>query len=66
MLQHCNEDLDRSSKLLPNLTNEHVYLNCYSKVTVKFIVPVLNETTPKIPKTFGTIETSKKPNIAKS
>ena len=35
-----------------------MYLNCYSKVTVKFAVPVLNETTAKIPKTFGTTETS--------
>ena len=49
---------DRSLKLLPDLTNQHVYLNCYSKVTVKFAVPVLNETTAKIPKTFGTTETS--------
>ena len=58
ILQHYNEDLDRSSKSLPNLTNDRVYLNCYSKVTVKFVVPVLNETTAKIPKTFGTTETS--------
>ena len=49
---------DRSLKLLPDLTNQYVYLNCYSKVTVKFAVPVLNETTAKIPKTFGTTETS--------
>ena len=35
-----------------------MYLNCYSKVTVKFPVPVLNETTAKIPETFGTTETS--------
>ena len=35
-----------------------MYLNCYSKVTVKFAVPVLNETTAKIPKTFGMTETS--------
>ena len=27
ILQHYNKDLDRSSKLLPNLTNEHVYLD---------------------------------------
>ena len=58
LLQHYNEGLDRSSKLLPNLTNEHAYFNCYSKVTVKFVVPVLNETKAKIPKTFGTTETS--------
>ena len=36
-----------------------MYLNCYSKVTVKFAIPVLNETTVKITKTFGTTETSK-------
>ena len=35
-----------------------MYLNCYSKVTVKFVVPVLNETAAKIPKTFRTTETS--------
>ena len=46
MLQHYNEELiNRSLKLLPNLTNQQVYLNCYSKVTVKFAKPVLNGTT---------------------
>ena len=35
-----------------------MYLNCYSKVTVKFVVPVLNETTAKVLKTFRTTETS--------
>ena len=35
-----------------------MYLNCYSKVTVNFAVAVLNETTAKIPKIFGTTETS--------
>ena len=35
-----------------------MYLNCYSKVTVKFAVRLLNETTVKIPKTFGTTENS--------
>ena len=35
-----------------------MYLNYYSKVTVKFAVPVFNKTTAKIPKTFGTTETS--------
>ena len=33
-------------------------LNCYSKVTVKFVPPILNETTAKIFQTFGTTETS--------
>ena len=58
ILQHYNEDLDRSLKLLSNLTNQPVYLNCYSKLTVKFVVPVFNETTTKISKIFGTTETS--------
>ena len=41
MLQHYNEELiNRSLKLLPNLTNQQVYLNCYSKVTLKFAVQV--------------------------
>ena len=40
--------LNGSLKLLPNLTNQQVYLNCYSNVTVKFTKPVLNETTAKI------------------
>ena len=44
-------------KLLPNLTNQQAYLNCYSKVTVKFAEPVLNETTAKILQTFGTTTT---------
>ena len=35
-----------------------MYFNCYSKVTLKFAALVLNETTSKIPKTFGPIETS--------
>ena len=35
-----------------------MYLICYSKVTLKFVVPVLNETTANVPKTFGTTETS--------
>ena len=44
-------------KLLPNLTNQQAYLNCYSKVTVKFAEPVLNETTAKILQIFGTTTT---------
>ena len=35
-----------------------MYVNCYSKVTVKFFLPVLNETTAKILQTFGATETS--------
>ena len=35
-----------------------MYLNCYYKVTAKFALPVLNETTAKILRTFGTTETS--------
>ena len=35
-----------------------MYLNCYSKVTLKFAIPVSNETAAKIRKTFGTTETS--------
>ena len=46
-------------KLLPNLTNQQAYLNCYSKVTVKFAEPVLNETTAKIIQSFGTTANSK-------
>ena len=34
-----------------------MYLNCYSKVTLKPSVPVLHEVTAKIPKTFGTTKT---------
>ena len=51
-------DLDRSPKLLLNLSNRHVYLNCYSRLTVKFALLVFNGTTAKISKTFGTTETS--------
>ena len=59
MLQHYNEELiNRSLKLLPNLTNQQVYLNCYSKVTVKSPEPILSETTAKILQTFGTTTTS--------
>ena len=58
ILQHYNEDLDRSLKLLPNLTNQHVYFNCHSKVAAKFVVPFLNDTTAKILHTSGTTETS--------
>ena len=59
ILQHYNEDLiSRSLKLLPNLTNQQVYPNCYSKVTVKFAVQVLNETTAKTLQTFNTTATS--------
>ena len=51
--------LNRSLKLLPNLTKQQVYLNCYySKVTLNFVLPVLNETTAKILQTYGTTETS--------
>ena len=60
MLQHYNENLNGSLKLLPNLTNQQVYLNCYSKVTVKFAEPVWNETTAKILQYFGTTTTSEK------
>ena len=35
-----------------------MHVNCYSKVTVKFFLPVLNETTAKILQTFGATETS--------
>ena len=58
LVQNYKKDLDISLKLLPNLTNQQVYLHCYSKVTVKFAVPVLNENTAKILQTFGTAETS--------
>ena len=34
-----------------------MYLHCYSKVTVKFAVQVLNETTAKILQTFDTTST---------
>ena len=57
VLQHYNENLNRSLKLLPNLSNPQVYLNCYSKMTVKFAEPVLNETTAKILQTFGATTT---------
>ena len=42
-----------------------MYLNSYSKVTVKIVAPVLNETATKIPKTFGGTETSKTTSIVK-
>ena len=35
-----------------------MYLNCYSKATVKFAVQVLNKTTAKILQTFDTTATS--------
>ena len=54
ILQHYNEGINGSLKLLPNLTNQQPYLNCYSKVNVKFAEPVLNETTAKILQDFGT------------
>ena len=34
-----------------------MYLNCYSKVTIKFSVPVLNERAAKILQFFGTTAT---------
>ena len=34
-----------------------MHLNCYSKVTVKIAVPVLNETTAKVLQIFGTTAT---------
>ena len=55
---NITKDLNGSLKSLPNLTNQQVYLNCYSKVTVKFAGPVLNETTDKILQTFDTTTTS--------
>ena len=58
ILQHYSEDLNGSLKLLPNLTNQQVYLNCYFKVSVKIAEPVLNETTAKILQFFGTTTTS--------
>lgn len=54
MRQHYNENLDRSLKLLPKLTDQHKYLNSYSKMTVKDVVLVLSESTAKIIQTFGT------------
>ena len=35
-----------------------MHLNCYSKITLKFAVSLLNEITAKILQTFGTTETS--------
>ena len=55
--------LNGSLKLLPNLTNQQVYLNCYSKVTLKFSEPVLNETTGKI--LLVQQQPPKQPNIIK-
>ena len=58
ILQHFNEKPDRPLKLLPDLTNQNVYLNFHSKMTVKFAVPVLRHATAKFLQTLGTTENS--------
>ena len=50
--------IHRSLKLFTNLTSQQVYVNSYSKVTLKFVVPVLDKTTAKTLQTFAATETS--------
>ena len=53
ILQHYNKDFDRPLKLLPKLTDQDMHLTSYSKITVKFAVPVLTETTANILQIFS-------------
>ena len=62
IIQLYNEDYDRQLKYLPKLTDQHIYLTSYSKMTVKFAVQVLSETTARILQNFGTPETSETAN----
>ena len=48
LLEHIvkiyHEDLENELKILPKISNEHVYLNSYSVMTVKYAVHVLSKT----------------------
>ena len=50
------EDSQVGLKLLPKLTNDHINLNSYSKMTVKYAVQVLSASVSKVMKEFGTDE----------
>ena len=39
-----HEDLENGLKIVPRISNEHVYLNSYSVMTVKYAVQVLSKT----------------------
>ena len=47
------QDLQQGLKLLPKITDQHVFLNSFSVMTVKFAVQVLSNTMSTILKKFG-------------
>lgn len=48
-----NEDHETGLKLLPKLTQEHINLNAYSKMTVKYAAQVLSKSVSVVLKNFG-------------
>ena len=47
------EDQERGLKLLPKITHDHIHLNSYSKMTVKFAAQVLSKTMAAVLKQYG-------------
>ena len=53
-----HEDLENGLKILPKISNDHVYLNSYSVVTVKYAAQVLSKTMLIALSQYGSPDTS--------
>lgn len=53
IVREYNRDLDDGLKSLPKLTQDHMNLSSYSKMTVRFAVQVLSESVSKVLKLSG-------------
>ena len=53
-----HEDLENGLKILPKISNEHVYLNSYSVMTVKYAVQALSKTMFIALSRYGSPDTS--------
>ena len=56
ILQIYREDNNNSLKLLPRLPDQHIFLNSYSTMRVKYAVQVLSHSVETVIKEFGTKE----------
>ena len=53
IVKEYNQDLEDGLKLMPKLTQDHIHLSSYSKMTVKFAVQVLSKTVATVLRMTG-------------
>ena len=58
IVQMYNQDMENGLKLLPRVTDQHINLNPYSVMTVKFAVQVLSKSMSTALNLYGSTETS--------